>query len=119
MTTLTLVAGGAVRTAEAPARRPAPLHLTARGRFVVVVLALFAVVGGSLVATRAAAEGPSTGIEVQRYVVAPGDTLWEIATGLARPGEDLRNVVQRIEVLNDMTSASVIAGEEILLPVAG
>ena len=120
MTTLTLVGGGAVRVPAVPERpRRAPLHLTRRGRLVVVVLALLVVVAGSLVATRAAAAGPSSGIEVQRYVVSPGDTLWEIATGVARPGEDLRDVVQRIEVLNDMTSASVIAGQEILLPVAG
>jgi hypothetical protein len=119
MTTLTLVGGGAVRVPAAGRRRRAPLRLTRRGRLVVVVLALLVMVAGSLVATRAAAEGPSSGIEVQRYVVAPGDTLWEIATGVARPGEDLRDVVQRIEVLNNMTSASVIAGQEILLPVAG
>jgi hypothetical protein len=101
------------------AARPVPLHLTRRGRFVVVLLALLIVVAGALVATRAAAEGPSSGTQVERYVVSPGDTLWQIASGVARPGEDLRNVVQRIELLNNMTSASVIAGQEILLPLAG
>jgi Tfp pilus assembly protein FimV len=125
MTTLTLVVGGGVRmpavSSETPhgAARSTALHLTRRGRLVVVLLALLILVGGTLVATRAAAEGPSSGTQVQRYVVSPGDTLWQIASGVARPGEDLRNVVQRIELLNNMTSASVIAGQEILLPFAG
>ena len=124
MTTLTVVAGAGVRmpggaTGLRRAPRPATLHLTRRGRLLVVLLALLVVLGGALVATRAAAEGTSSGVQVQRYVVAPGDTLWEIATGVARPGQDLRDVVQRIELLNNMTSASVIAGQEILLPLAG
>jgi hypothetical protein len=124
MTTLTLVASHGVRVpTQAPERRPGArpvsLHLTRRGRLVLVLLALVVAVAGTLVATRAAAAGPTSAPEVERYVVAPGDTLWQIASGVARPGEDLRDVVQRIELLNNLPSASLIAGQEIVLPLAG
>ena len=124
MTTLTLTAGGSVRlpvtaTRRARAARPAPLHLTRRGRLVVVLLALAMMLGATLAATRASADGPVSAPQVERYVVAPGDTLWALASGLAAPGEDLRDVVRDIEQLNGMSSVALTAGQEILLPVAG
>ena len=84
-----------------------------------LVVAFAVVVGGALAATRATAEGPTSAPQVERYVVSPGDTLWAIAAGVARPGEDVREVVRDIELLNRMPSASLAAGQEILLPVAG
>jgi hypothetical protein len=120
MSTLAAVAGGSVRIPDVRVRqeaRPAPLHLTRRGRVVVLLLGLAILLGGTLMATRASAEGPTSAPQVERYVVAPGDTLWQIAAGVARPGEDLRDTVHRIQQLNDMSSASLIAGEEILLPL--
>jgi len=120
MSTLAAVAGGAVMVRDARDRRaarPAPMHLTRRGRVVVLLLGLAILLGGTLAATRATAEGPTSAPEVERYVVVPGDTLWEIASGIAHPGEDVRDVVQRIQVLNDMSSASLVAGREILLPL--
>ena len=125
MTTLTLTAGGAVRLPVASPRRvaedrhPAPMHLTRRGRVAVILLALAVLLGGSLAATRAMAEGPTSAPEVQRYVVAPGDTLWDLAVGVAKPGEDVREVVRDIETLNGMSSVALTAGQELLLPVAG
>lgn len=141
MTTLTLVHGGSVALPSRPARASQPtvpsrpsrpsrseagsrtgrsavaLHLTRRGRVAVILLALALLLGGVLVATRASADGPVSAPQVERYVVAPGDTLWAIAAGVARPGEDLRDVVREIEVLNEMPSAALTAGEQILLPV--
>lgn len=122
MSTLTLVAGVGTRRATRPrgersvGAAAAPLHLTRRGRLVVVLLGLAVVLVTSLVATQATAGGPVSAPEVERYVVAPGDTLWEIATGVARPGEDVRDVVHEIEQLNRMSSAGLLAGQEILLP---
>lgn len=125
MTTLTLTAAGAVRlpagsSRPAPvAQRRSPLHLTVRGRVVLVVLALALLFGGTLAATRATADGPTSAPEVVRHVVVPGETLWALAAGVAAPGEDLRDVVRDIEQLNGMSSVALIAGQEILLPVAG
>jgi hypothetical protein len=125
MTTLTFGAGGTVRLPAVSVRpvertsRAGGLHLTRRGRLVVVLLAFVVLVSGALAATRATADGPRTAPEVERYVVTPGDTLWTIASGVARPGADLRDVVRDIEILNGMSSASLIAGQQILLPIAG
>jgi hypothetical protein len=122
MSTLTLTGGGAVRLPARPAAAEqraasASLHLTRRGRLVVVLLAVALLLGGTLFGTRAAAAGPESAPEVERYVVAPGDTLWRLAQGVAAPGEDLRDVVQEIVLLNRMPSVGLVAGEEILLPV--
>ena len=133
MTSLTIGAGGAVRlpVGSAGTRRdarrttvphratPGRLHLTARGRLVVVLVALVLLLTGALAATRADAQGPTSAPQVERYVVAPGDTLWGIASGVARPGADLREVVREIEMMNGMSSATLTAGQQILLPWAG
>ena len=119
MTTLTIAGGTAVRLpVAARARRAATLHLTRRGRLVLLLVGLAILIGGLLVATRAAAGGPTGAPEVQRYVVAPGDTLWAIASGMAQPGDDVRDVVRHIQLLNDMPSAQLIAGQQLLLPVS-
>lgn len=34
---------------------------------------------------------------IEIYIVQPGDTLWEIATELAAPGEDVRQLVDALE----------------------
>ena len=123
MTTLTLVAGGAVRlpartaVPDRSAGRRAPLHLTRRGRLALVLFAFVLLVGASLAATRASADGPTSAPQVERYVVSPGDTLWAIASGVARPGQDLREVIRGIEILNQMPSAALTEGQELLLPI--
>ncbi len=133
MTTLTIGAGGAVRlpggasgtrhavrASSAPyLTTRGPLHLTARGRLVVVLVALVLLLTGALAATRADAQAPTSAPQVERYVVAPGDTLWGIASGVARPGADLREVVREIEMMNGMASATLTAGQQILLPWSG
>lgn len=119
MTTLTLTAGGAVRlpAVRSEKGRPAALRLTRRGRVVLLLLALVIALGGTFAATSADAGGPVSAPVVERYVVAEGDTLWAIASGLAHPGEDVRDVVREIELLNRLPSAGLIAGQQIVLPV--
>ncbi len=141
MSTLTIAAGGAVHMparavdvasgalrAPGSVARPAtavrvgnptvrrPVHLTRRGRLVVLLLALGAAVAGTFAASDAAASGPQSAPVVERYLVAPGDTLWRIAEGLASPGEDVRDVVRELVLLNKLPSAGLTAGQEIVLP---
>ena len=127
MSTLTIAAGGTVRVpvraaSGARSARPAnpvvrrPLHLTRRGRLVVLLLAVAAVFAGTFAASGAAASGPEAAPVVERYLVAPGDTLWRIAEGLAAPGEDVRDVVRELVLLNRLPSTGLTAGQEIVLP---
>ena len=105
-----------VRSAPAPAAE-APLRLTRRGRVVVVVLGLLLALGVSTIAARAVADGPvSAGVEVTRHVVLEGETMWGLAQKVAAPGQDVRDVVLELVRLNDLPSAGLMAGQEILLP---
>ncbi|MBB3041459.1 LysM peptidoglycan-binding domain-containing protein [Nocardioides soli] len=94
------------------------VRLTRRGRVVVVVLALFAVlalgvvVAGGSVATRDSGAPEPTAV-VQ---VGPGDTLWEIASVAAGDG-DVRSMIDRIEKLNALDSGMLVAGQRLLVPV--
>ena len=98
---------------------PAPLRLTRRGRVVVVVLSLLLLGGGGLLGSRAAADGPASAPVVERHVVSSGETLWSIAAGVARPGQDVRDVVVELKKLNGMGESGLAVGEELVVPAAG
>ncbi len=51
-----------------------------------------------------------------QVVVAPGDTLWQLAEEHA-PGRDPRSVVADVVALNDLGSTGVQAGTTLLVPV--
>jgi len=78
-----------------------------------VALALLAVVG-VLVLVAARPSGGS--VSEERYVVRPGDTLWELAA--ERYGGDPREGVWRIREWNGLRGASLQAGTIIYLPAA-
>jgi hypothetical protein len=129
--TLQLVGPGFVPPAvgpEAPERpvvaRPAPagtagLRLTVRGRRVLAALALIAATGasvalGALVGTAA---NPSSSSATTTVTVAPGQTLWSLASAAAAPGEDPRDVLEEIADLNGLASPDLAVGQELLVPV--
>lgn len=104
---------------RAPARAPeqlAPLRLTARGRRVLASLAIVgaAVVGGALGAVANAAAEPAT--DVRTVTVSSGDTLWGIASQIAAPGEDVRDVMAQIAALNDLEGTDLAAGQQLTVP---
>jgi len=100
------------------ARATGSVRLTRRGRLVVVVLAL----GLALAAMTAFGPGSAAtshpGAPVQTHVVevGAGDTLWEIAAGVAAPGH-VRDKVQQIEELNHLSGPAVTIGQEIAVPI--
>lgn len=49
------------------------------------------------------------------YYVAPGDTLWDIATIYCPDDMDKREYIAEIEKLNEMKSARIYAGQKILV----
>lgn len=104
------------RSRRAPvAEAPARLHLTRRGRVVLVLLALLVVAAG-VMGGRAVADGPQRATEVATHAVVAGETLWQIASDVAAPGEDVRDVVAQLRDLNGMADSSLIAGQVLLVP---
>ncbi|THI90862.1 LysM peptidoglycan-binding domain-containing protein, partial [Nocardioides sp.] len=63
-------------------------------------------------------QGGATQIEV--VTVAPGDTLWGIASDAAAAtgGDDVRDMMDRIQQLNTLDSSLVYAGQELRIPAA-
>lgn len=94
------------------------LRLTRRGRLVLFLGALlvafalaFVVMGGS----SASPDSVGTPTATERIVVAPGQTLWQIAADQAEDG-DVRATVDAIEKLNALDSAMLYAGQELFVP---
>jgi hypothetical protein len=94
--------------------RPAPLRLTRRGRVVVVVfVALMLTLAGSLARVASSASGPPP--PPRTHVVAPGESLWEIALRW-HPGADPRVGVARLVAVNHLASPSLVPGQALHLP---
>lgn len=93
------------------------LRLTRRGRWVLSSTALVLATGVAVMGGGALASTPDVPAGVVPYTVSAGDNLWGIAKGLARPGEDLRDVVDLIVEVNGRSTAALWAGEQIMLPV--
>lgn len=118
----------APRLAAVPDRtRPAPrtlgdrlglagLRLTRRGRAVLVLLAMLVVAPMVTWGATAVASAPGEPTEVRVHAVQPGETLWGFAQQVAEPGEDVRQVVGRLQDLNQMSSGALRVGELLLLP---
>lgn len=103
---------------ERAAATPGRVVLTARGRWVVGVLAvaavaLLAIVLGVLLglALRAPADGPTDVVTVEA-----GESLWSVAAAVAPAGEDVRDVVERIVTLNGLGGEALQPGQLLLVP---
>ena len=104
------------RVARRNARRG--LRLTTRGRVVLVVLlalvAALVAVGIDAARSAAATDDAATGTYAT-VIVQPGDTLWGMARELS-PGDDPREIVQRLLDLNGLTSPIIVPGQELAVP---
>ena len=108
-----------VRLDAAPASRShrTTVRLTRRGRVVVFILGLMALLAlGLLVANGAgAALHGGTPERTHAVVVAPGDTLWDLASGAAHGG-DVRAMITHIEQINGLSGVSLSAGQTLRIP---
>jgi hypothetical protein len=75
------------------------------------LLVLFAVVGALLLAVPRPSSGAGS---EERYVVRPGDTLWELA--VSRYGGDPREGVWRIRDRNGLVATALQPGTILYLP---
>ncbi|MBR6350999.1 MAG: LysM peptidoglycan-binding domain-containing protein [Firmicutes bacterium] len=48
--------------------------------------------------------------------VSAGDTLWEIAGDYVRPGNDIRNIVHEICILNGIRAGEIYPGQVLMIP---
>lgn len=93
------------------------VRLTRRGRvvavlvFLAVVLALMTTLGGWATATLTG--GTPTPVRVVE--VQPGQTLYDIAGSVAKPGH-VREMVYRIEELNSLSGATIEEGQKLAVP---
>jgi hypothetical protein len=94
----------------------AGLRLTRRGRVVLVLLAMLLLAPMVTWGATAVASSPGEPTEVRVHAVQPGETLWGFAQEVARPGEDVRHAVGRLQELNEMSTGSLRVGELLLLP---
>ncbi|MEZ0578126.1 LysM peptidoglycan-binding domain-containing protein [Nocardioides sp. MH1] len=99
--------------------RPTSVRLTRRGRLVVFgfgVLLAFALgvwfAAGSVATQEAGVE------QVQVVTVAPGETLWDIASDAVDvTGDgDVAGMVARIKDMNSLDSSVVYAGQDLRVP---
>lgn len=98
----------------------APLRITRRGRLTLtLLLAAVLAVAGLGVAGQALAGPDAAPPPMDTVVVVPGDTLWGIASDVAAPGEDVRDVIVEIRALNGLATSAVDAGQELLVPATG
>lgn len=93
------------------------LVITRRGRVVLWTVGVLLMVVALLLGGRAVAASPEAATPVVPHTVSQGETLWAIASTVAHPGEDLRDVVSLIIEVNGRSSADLDAGEQILLPL--
>jgi len=115
--------GGAViqlrpaKTRTRPATDDAAgLRLTRRGRLVVAVLATLVALFGVLASQRAVAGEPGSAVAVTPRTVVAGETLWDIASSQAAPGQDVREVIDALVELNSLSGSDLQAGQELLVP---
>ena len=109
------------RTASAAprARSRSQVRLTRRGRLVVFLLALLVVAAAAvwLAAGSAASREAGDPARVEVVTVAPGDTLWDIASDAAA-GDDVREMMQRIQQLNALDGGTLYVGQDLRVPAA-
>lgn len=96
--------------------RHSTVRLTRRGRAVVFLLALVALVAvGFLGAGIAGAATHRGHLATHAVTVQPGDTLWGLSSKAAHGG-DVRAMEQRIQDLNGLSTSTVYLGQHLVVP---
>lgn len=106
-------------TSARPVRARNQVRLTRRGRLVVLALAFAVVVATAvwLAAGSAATREGGGDPAVEVVTVAPGETLWGLASDVAATtGDDVRSVMEQIQQLNTLDSSMVYAGQQLRVP---
>ena len=94
------------------------VRLTRRGRLLIFVTSLLLVLAAALLLAGGAVGTDEAGRPAPTEIVqvAPGDTLWGIASDIATDGQ-VRSVMSEIERLNALESVGLSAGQKLRVPV--
>ncbi len=100
---------------------PSGIRLNRRGRLArtFVVLSL-AIVLGSVVSSNAGAGTESSPSKADTFItvtVAPGDTVWTLASRVASSG-DVRALANEIITVNSLSSVDLAAGQKLRIPLS-
>ncbi|HXD29187.1 MAG TPA: LysM peptidoglycan-binding domain-containing protein [Arthrobacter sp.] len=105
----------------ATAHRP-HLHLTRRGRFILIGLPLMLAATAAIVLAgiftapvMASGVAETRPVEATTVSVMDGDTIWGLAAEFA-PERDRQQVVAEITEMNGLTGSVLIPGQEIFVP---
>jgi len=96
-----------------------PLRLTHRGRVLVVLAGVLALLGAFTVGRASLAAAPDASSPpahpAATVVVQPGQTLWDVAAAVA-PGGDRRVTVERILRMNRLANSALSPGRTLRVP---
>ncbi|GAA1149993.1 LysM peptidoglycan-binding domain-containing protein [Nesterenkonia lutea] len=116
----------APRASASPSAEGSALHLTRRGRFLLLGLPTlaalaFLLLGALMLATSLmnqaqASSGAAPGVEAQVVTVGAGDTLWSVANAVDSE-ERTQVLIGQIAELNDLDSSQLEPGQELFVPV--
>ncbi|GAB2899309.1 LysM peptidoglycan-binding domain-containing protein [Neomicrococcus lactis] len=113
---------GSSNARRAPRASQRHLHLTRRGRLVLIGLplmllaaAVLTFVGMFTTPVFAGTDAPST-VEAVKVTVMEGDSMWSIAKSVS-PNQDPRTTIEQIQELNSIDGKHLKAGQEIFVPV--
>jgi len=94
-------------------------HLTGRGRVALVGASVLAILSVVVVSSQVAdaSDSASGSTATAVVVVQAGDSLWSIAQQVSS-NVDPREMVSRIQDLNGLDGAVVVAGQSLVVPIA-
>jgi DNA-binding CsgD family transcriptional regulator len=72
-----------------------------------------------LSAVNARAEDSSDRASYVAHTVVSGDSLWDIAHAHVGSERDVRDLIEDIKRVNDLTSSVIVPGQVVLVPVDG
>jgi len=95
---------------------PSRRHVARRGRGTVILAVAFLAVAVLLGAARGVLAQPGTPVASGHVVLAPGETLWDVAVRSAPAGVDPREQLEALRRLNGFGSAVLDAWTVVLIP---
>ena len=91
-----------------------PFRLNRRGRQVRALFILLALVSLLFIGGQKVAHASSHSVIVS-VTVAPGESLWDIATSV-NPNQDPRDTIEQIKALNEIKGSDIEAGTSLMVP---